>query len=180
MGEIAEKLREWADKQSYTHSSTFIRFAPNFGQKEIIIWLLSEKPMLGQKVQKDFNVLQEKVCDLNSWSAKPIDEAGYHEEFCPRIDEIRGIAYDLVETLRFIGKPAETEQNAAPAKSWKTRAWNWFKKHPQSYGLMSSFIFLILFFVLGLFKEQWRNWCWGTAAFAFLGLILSLLGGRSR
>ncbi len=62
----------------------------------------------------------------------------------------------------------------------RTRLFAWLRKHPHSYGLTGGVIFLILFFVLGLFKAQWRNWCWGVAGLAFLVLILSLLGGRSR
>ncbi len=61
-----------------------------------------------------------------------------------------------------------------------TRLFAWLRKHPHSYVLTGGVIFLILFFVLGLFKAQWRNWCWGVAGLAFLVLILSLLGGRSR
>lgn len=72
----------------------------------------------------------------------------------------------------------QTGGNATAAKGW--RIWTWVKRHPHSYGLIGGFIFLVLFLVLGLFKEQWRSWCWGTASFAFLVLILSLLGGRSR
>jgi len=55
----------------------------------------------------------------------------------------------------------------------------WVKNHPHSYGLTGGIIFLMLFFVLGLVKAQWRNWCWGTAGVTLLVLILSLLGGRS-
>ncbi len=54
----------------------------------------------------------------------------------------------------------------------------WFKNHPHSYGLTVGIIFLMLFFVLGLVKAQWRNWCW-TAGLALLVLIPSLLGGKS-
>jgi hypothetical protein len=119
--ELAENLQKWADEQSYTHSPTFIRFAPDLGQKKVILWLLSEKPMLGQKVQEDFKVLQEKVVNLNSLSARPINEEESYE-FCAYVDEVKGIADDLVETLRQITtaakKPAEIEQKAAPAKCW--------------------------------------------------------------
>lgn len=76
-----------------------------------------------------------------------------------------------------VKEPAETEQQAAAGKWGKIRAW--VKRHPHGYGLTGGFVFLILFFVLGLFKAQWRDWCWGTAGIALLVLILSLLGGRS-
>lgn len=65
----------------------------------------------------------------------------------------------------------------APRGKWRIKAW--VKNHPHSYGLIGCIIFLMLFFVLGLVKAQWRNWCWGTAGVALLVLILSLLGGRS-
>ena len=115
--ELAKNLQEWADNQSYTHSPTFIRFVPDFGQKKVILLLLTEKLML--KVQEDFKVLQEKVDILNSLSARPITENEYHEDFCPQVDEVKSIAADLVETLRYITavddlsneKSAETGKN---------------------------------------------------------------------
>lgn len=100
----------------------------------------------------------------------------------------RNDATALAKTLRHVGKlareelaaekPAETEQDTTPAKLRRIRAW--FKKHPHSYGLQGGSIFLILSLVVGLFKPQWRQSCWGVAGLAFLVLILSLLGGRSR
>jgi hypothetical protein len=74
-------------------------------------------------------------------------------------------------------QPEGKEQDATPAKCRGIK--DWLKRHPHSYGLIGGAIFLILFFILGLLKSQWRNWCWGTAVIAFLVLILSLLGGRS-
>ena len=56
----------------------------------------------------------------------------------------------------------------------------WLKNHPNSYGLQVSIIFLIPCLIVGLFKPQYRKWCWGVAGLAFLLLIVSLLGGRSR
>lgn len=73
---------------------------------------------------------------------------------------------------------AKTEPNAILTK-WQ-KIVNWFKRHPRSYSLMGAVIFLILFFILGLFKAQWRYWCWGVAGLAFLVLVVSLLGGRPR
>jgi hypothetical protein len=70
----------------------------------------------------------------------------------------------------------ETEQKALTLRQ---KIWIWFKNHPHSYGLTVGVIFLMLFFVLGLVKAQWRNWCWGTAVLALLVLIPSLLGGKS-
>jgi hypothetical protein len=107
---LAEKLQKWADNLSYDYSSTFIRFAPDLGQKEVILRLLSEKPMPGQKVEEGFKLLQEKVCVLNSWLTKPITETECNEEFRPRIDEVGIIAYDLVETLKKIAEEARKER----------------------------------------------------------------------
>lgn len=73
---------------------------------------------------------------------------------------------------------AETERNATPSKRRGRRIW--LKNHPHSYGLQGGIIFLVLFLSVGLFKPQWRQWCWGVAGLAFLALVLSLLGGRSR
>lgn len=56
----------------------------------------------------------------------------------------------------------------------------WLKNHPRSYGIQGSVIFLIPCLIFGFFKPAWRKWCWGTASLAFLALILSLLGGRTR
>ena len=75
-------------------------------------------------------------------------------------------------------KLAETEQNGTLSK-WR-KIITWFKKHPHNYSLTVGVIALISFLVMGLFKTQWRNWCWGTAGIALFVLILSLLGGRSR
>ncbi|MGB7581647.1 MAG: hypothetical protein WBL85_04270 [Sedimentisphaerales bacterium] len=107
---LAENMQGWTDEQSCNHSPTFIRFAPDFGQKEVILWLLSKIPEIGHKVQEDFKVLQEKVCDLNSWSSKPITEAEYNEEFYPRTEEVKSIASDLIETLQQIAKKARKER----------------------------------------------------------------------
>ena len=56
----------------------------------------------------------------------------------------------------------------------------WFKNHPNSYGLQSGIVCLITCMVVGFFKPQWRKWWWWTASLAFIVLILSLLGGKSR
>ena len=53
----------------------------------------------------------------------------------------------------------------------------WLKNHPNSYGLQGSIICLIACFILGLYKPKWRKLCWGGALIAFLGVLLSLLGG---
>lgn len=48
--------------------------------------------------------------------------------------------------------------------------------HPHGTGLqLSSDTFLTLITV-GFFQPKWRNWCWGTGAFAILIVILQLAG----
>ncbi len=54
---------------------------------------------------------------------------------------------------------------------------NWVKNHPNSYGLQGSIIFLIPCLIVGLLKPQYRKWCWGVGAIAFIVLLLSLMGG---
>lgn len=96
--------------------------------------------------------------------------------------ELEDTLFILMEALR-----AENEEAKAKDKKEKTdkkitrvkwRIKVWVKNHPHSYGLTGCTIFLMLFFVMGLVKAQWRNWCW-AAGVTFLALILSLLGGRS-
>jgi len=55
----------------------------------------------------------------------------------------------------------------------------WFRNHPHSYGIQGSIICLIPCLVFAIFKSGWRKWCLGVAGLAFLGVLLSLLGGRS-
>jgi hypothetical protein len=55
----------------------------------------------------------------------------------------------------------------------------WLRNHPNSYGIQGSIICLIPCLVFAIFKPGWRKWCLGVAGLAFLGVLLSLLGGRS-
>jgi len=107
------------------------------------------------------------------------------------VGEIRNIS----EACRTREKPAETGQNAKATivaviisliiicifllSVWLIpfTPFTWLKDHPNSYGLQGSTICLITCFVLGLFKPQRRKLYWGGAIIAFLGVLLSLLGG---
>jgi hypothetical protein len=109
------------------------------------------------------------------------------------IDALEMVNKDLAKL-----KPAETERNAKRGISailislivicvFELSVWLmpftpfiWLKNHPNSYGIQGSIVCLVPCLIFGFFKPRWRNWCWGTAGLAFLGLILSLLGGRSR
>lgn len=84
----------------------------------------------------------------------------------------------MIEKCEIESRQSETEQNTTPTKREGIRGW--IKRHPHSYGLISSFVLLTITLVVGLFNAQWRLWCWGTASLAFIVLILSLLGGKSR
>jgi hypothetical protein len=54
-------------------------------------------------------------------------------------------------------------------------SFTWVKNHPHSYGIQGSIICVIPCLIFGFFKPEWRKWCWGTAAIAFLVGLLSLL-----
>jgi hypothetical protein len=98
---------------------------------------------------------------------------GYQNNQADEIAQSNGKPGDEIKTT------PKTKGKVVDTKCW-IRIWSWVKRHPHCYGLTGGFIFLVLFFVVGLFKSQWRDWCWGTAALAFLVLIFSLLGGRTR
>ena len=145
-------------------------------------WLrYRDAPLDDGKVWKDADELWKLVNKITD------DESNNYKIF-GRVDEVRGYAFDLAETLLRKAeiarqrlkrkKPTETEKDTTAGKCRRIRAW--LKRHPHRYGLTAGAIFLILFLVLGLFKAQWRQWCWGVAGLAFLVLIVSLLGGRSR
>lgn len=102
----------------------------------------------------------------------PVDSFFGRESRESLIDSVIGTLKEISQASR-----SETKRDTIRAKLWKRAIW--LKNHPHSYGLTGGVILLILFFVLGLAKAQWRNLCWGTAGVALLVLILSLLGGRS-
>lgn len=131
------------------------------------------------------------LSDLSLWNSDNRDLIG------EKIKATVAAAFNSVKADLAKLKPAETEQNARRIIAailislliicmFALSVWlipftpfTWLKNHPNSYGLQGSIIFLIPSLIVGLFKPQWRNWCWGTAGIALLVLILSLLGGRS-
>lgn len=155
------------------------------GQNRVITLLLRESPEeLGKQVKKDFHDLRQQVsAELLSNLADGSNNDDFVLEliFTSTVNKVRQLAQRLRDAVADLPneKSAETEQNAISEKLWK-RILTWVKKHPHSYGLTGGFVCLISLLVLGLFKVQWRNWCWGTAGLAFIVLILSLLGGKSR
>ncbi len=55
--------------------------------------------------------------------------------------------------------------------------WIWLRNHPNSFGLQGAMWFMILSFVVGLFRPDWRK-VWGVTVFvAIIATLLTLLGG---
>ena len=179
--QVATNLEKWAENLSYSPPSPkIIRLLPDVGQDKVILGLLAEMPAVAQKVESDFKVLYEMHQEVYCWRGKAITEDEWLE-FSAQVDTLKGATCELVDTLRQIAQKAKEELSTeAPVPSKCGWVGTWLKRHPHGYGLTGGVIFLILFFVLGLFKAEWRQWCWGVAGLAFLVLILSLLGGRSR
>lgn len=144
--------------------------------------LLTKNPKLGQDIKAECEKLLigaklvEDLIEVNASDArlKEIELLGPARRLISRFQQIAQISREELSSE----KPAETEKDTALGKLARIRGW--FKRHPHRYSLTVGVIFLILFIVLGLLKAQWRTWCWGTAGIAFLVLIVSLLGGRSR
>lgn len=107
--QVATSLKRWADNLSYEYSPTLIRIGPRLGQDKVALWLLREMPAVGKKVEKDFNVLDEIIGEINSWCGKTITEDEL-VEFDNLVDTLKGAAYELVETLRDIAKIARKER----------------------------------------------------------------------
>jgi hypothetical protein len=143
--------------------------------------LPSVLPNYENRYNQVYKPFQETLQNFDSIADTPAKRAGI---FLGQVKDFLDLVLTIhSETLRKYGKVAQTpaidseaEPKTTPAKRRGIKAW--LKRHPHSYGLIGGAIFLILFFILGLLKVQWRNWCWGTAVIAFLVLILSLLGGR--
>lgn len=57
--------------------------------------------------------------------------------------------------------------------------WPWLVSHPNSYGLQGAFGLTVIVVVLGIFRSDWRKWCFTVGAITFLGIGVQLLGGPS-
>ena len=106
--QVTTSLKRWADNLSYEYSPTLIRIGPRLGQDKVVLWLLREMPAVGQKVEKDFNVLDEIIGEINSWCSKTITEDEL-VEFDNLVDILKGGAYDVTETLQEIVQKASQE-----------------------------------------------------------------------
>lgn len=59
-------------------------------------------------------------------------------------------------------------------------SWQWLLQHQNSYGLQGAFDILLALTTFGIFRPNWRKWCWGGGLFAILLIILQLLGGPKK
>ncbi|MEW6070451.1 MAG: hypothetical protein AB1485_07530, partial [Candidatus Thermoplasmatota archaeon] len=84
-----------------------------------------------------------------------------------RMSIIAGIAIGIILVISF-----EMAVHLIP--------WKWLIEHPNSYGLQGAFDLLLVFFVIGLFIQKWRMWCWGAGAFAITCIIFQIIGGPEK
>jgi hypothetical protein len=156
-------------------------------RKKHELWSKFVQPILNE-IEADFAQFSLYSCVQNYGTGKyqsdAIKDMVFGGEFTALDEKSESDYMDSLinefETVRqnIQAKSAKIGRNTTPSKC--RRIIGRLRNHPQSYGLTGGVIFLIIFFVVGFFKPQWRNWCWGVAGIAFLVLILSLLGGRSR
>lgn len=117
--QIATNLKIWADNLSYSPPSpTIITILPYSEHNKVILWLLSEMPAVGQRVEKDFDELYKMHQKVDSWRGKAItkDES---DEFQMLVDQIKGVAYDLVATLQQTAQKAGEEKKEARHRKTK-------------------------------------------------------------
>jgi len=191
-----EQLRDTLDKAVNAYNENLDPISPmhlpNFGLSthamNLANYLEGAKPYLGAQPaeQKPRKTNGGKVADLK---AENTGEAGQNSS--PSLIHIQNsnvIMGDVhrAENLQMghsgsirgqPDTPAETQPNVTTAQ--RCRVITWLKNHPHSYSLIGGIACLIFLLVVGAFKPEWRNWCWGSAAVPFLVLVLSLLGGRS-
>ena len=127
--------------------------------------LIKKMPVLGESIKAECDDLLKKAESLSSMVEQ--DSSVFQRKH----EDLSLLARRIIPRFRGLTCIATL------GKWQKIKAW--VKNHPHIYGLTGGVILLIIFSILGLFKPQWRNWCWGTAGITFLVLILSLLGGKS-
>ena len=131
----ATRLKGWADKLSFNYSPTVVKLSPSFGTDKIVLWLLKEMSAVGQKIQKDYRVLDQSFQEADSRSRKPISNEDEAAEFDNLVNIVRGAAYQLAEDLQEIAQTAreevtseraiESKQDATPARSGRIGTWLW-------------------------------------------------------
>jgi len=163
--QLAANLKKWADNLSYSPPSpTIITILPYSEHKKVILWLLSEMPAVGQRVEKDFNELYKTHLKVDSWRGKAITEDN-EEEFTILVDSLKGALYDLEETLQQIAdrarkelsseKPAETGGKVILSKIWMC-----IKRIPRWLYLLVGFLAALLtciYFSWWLWTTFWRK-----------------------
>ena len=172
--ELTEDEREAQAKEQAEAEQEFIREQRILRVKRVLQLIIEAK--CNEPNSRLFTTAEELLEFVVKYESSPSSVSNYEWNKFETILLTR-----LESLLKVDGKeeePTETEQDITPSKNRGFIAW--LKNHPHSYGLTGGFIFLILLLVLGLFKAQWRQWCWGVAGLSFLVLIFSLLGGRSR
>lgn len=93
------RLEGWADKLSFNYSPTVVKLSPSFGTDKIVLCLLKEMPAVGQKIQKDYRVLDQLFQEADSRSRKPISNGDEAAEFDNLVNTVTGAAYQLADNL---------------------------------------------------------------------------------
>jgi len=131
--QFANELKKWSDNQSYNPPcTTKVQLTPSRRYNKEIL-LLCAKTKIGAKVENAFIELDQLHKEYESWRAKTLTEDN-EEKFRTLVDCLKGTRYDLADTLQQIAqiereeliseKPAETKQNATPAKL-ERESWLW-------------------------------------------------------
>ncbi len=106
----ADELKKWADNQSYNPPcATKVQLSPSWCYKNEILLLL-EKTNIGAKVERDFDALDKLHAEYESWRGKALTEDN-EEEFTILVDGLKGILYDLSDTLQQIAEKARKERS---------------------------------------------------------------------
>lgn len=166
----------------------------------VLTLLRSIMPEQLDPIQKDLDDLYEKAKAVDHERSESGGEANILKcqaqaaaaSLVKKLRLVESIIESRREQIEHSKKPAETEQNRKTTiiviiislivdLVFELLVYfipiTWVKNHPNSYGLQGSIIFLIPCLIVGLFKPQYRKWCWGVGAIAFIVLLLSLMGG---
>ena len=109
----AARLEKWADEVSFSYSPTVVRLSPSYGTSKMILSLLKEMPAVGEKFQKDYNMLDEFFADACKQFRKPMTTEGGAEERQFAANTATGCARQIAKELRHIARIAKSEEQAA-------------------------------------------------------------------
>jgi len=105
----ASELKKCADNQSYDPPcATKVQLSASWRYKKVILLLLMKTNIVA-KVERDFDALDKLHAEYESWRGKAITDDN-EEEFTILVDSLRGILYDLSETLQHIAQDAKKER----------------------------------------------------------------------